>query len=33
MAWPRLDILQPCFTFNHQNTFKWYMERVRQVDP
>ena len=33
MAWPRLDILQPCFTFNHQNTFKWYRERVRQVDP
>ena len=28
-----LDILQPCFTFNHQNTFKWYRERVRPVDP
>ncbi|MHB9139601.1 MAG: thiamine pyrophosphate-dependent enzyme [Victivallaceae bacterium] len=27
-----LDILQPCISFNHQNTFKWYRERVRIID-
>ncbi len=26
-----LDILQPCPSFNHRNTFKWYKERVRAV--
>jgi 2-oxoglutarate ferredoxin oxidoreductase subunit beta len=28
-----LDILQPCITFNQQNTFKWYKERVRPIGP
>ncbi|MEW6219343.1 MAG: 2-oxoacid:ferredoxin oxidoreductase subunit beta [Thermodesulfobacteriota bacterium] len=28
-----LDILQPCVTFNKVNTFKWYRERVRRIDP
>jgi 2-oxoglutarate ferredoxin oxidoreductase subunit beta len=27
-----IDILQPCVTFNHVNTFKWYGERVYKVD-
>ncbi|QLC50332.1 2-oxoacid:ferredoxin oxidoreductase subunit beta [Methanolobus zinderi] len=27
-----LDILQPCVTFNHLNTFKWYSERVYKLD-
>lgn len=27
-----LDILQPCPSFNHQNTFKWYKDRVRPLD-
>lgn len=27
-----LDILQPCVSFNHTNTFKWYKERVKPVD-
>jgi len=27
-----LDILQPCPSFNRQNTFKWYKERVRPID-
>ncbi len=26
-----VDILQPCVTFNHLNTFKWYGERVYQL--
>jgi 2-oxoglutarate ferredoxin oxidoreductase subunit beta len=26
-----VDILQPCVTFNHVNTYKWYRERVRPV--
>ncbi|MBE3068768.1 MAG: 2-oxoacid ferredoxin oxidoreductase [Planctomycetes bacterium] len=26
-----LDILQPCVSFNHTNTFKWYRERVRPI--
>jgi len=26
-----LDILQPCVSFNHVNTFKWYKERVKPV--
>lgn len=28
-----LDILQPCVTFNKHNTFKWYKEKVKPVDP
>ena len=24
-----VDILQPCVSFNHVNTFKWYKERVK----
>jgi len=27
-----VDILQPCVTFNHLNTFKWYSERVYKLD-
>jgi 2-oxoglutarate ferredoxin oxidoreductase subunit beta len=27
-----LDILQPCPSFNRQNTFKWYRQRVRPID-
>lgn len=27
-----LDILQPCPSFNHTNTFKWYKDRVRPID-
>lgn len=26
-----LDILQPCVTFNHYNTFKWYKERTKPI--
>jgi len=26
-----LDILQPCVTFNHVNTYKWYKARVKPV--
>ncbi len=26
-----LDILQPCVSFNHHNTFGWYKERVREI--
>lgn len=26
-----VDILQPCVTFNHLNTFKWYEERVYKL--
>ncbi len=28
-----LDILQPCPSFNPVNTFKWYRDRVRPIDP
>jgi len=28
-----LDILQPCVSFNLQNTFKWYKDRVRPIPP
>jgi len=28
-----LDILQPCVTFNKVNTYQWYRERVKRVDP
>jgi 2-oxoglutarate ferredoxin oxidoreductase subunit beta len=27
-----IDILQPCVSFNHQNTFAWYRERVYKVE-
>ena len=26
-----LDILQPCPSFNHLNTFKWYKDRVKPI--
>lgn len=26
-----VDILQPCVTFNHVNTYKWYRERVYKL--
>ncbi len=28
-----LDILQPCVTFNHINTYEWYRERVYHIEP
>lgn len=27
-----IDILQPCTTFNHKNTFRWYRERVYRLE-
>jgi 2-oxoglutarate ferredoxin oxidoreductase subunit beta len=27
-----IDILQPCVSFNHRNTFSWYKERVYNVE-
>jgi 2-oxoglutarate ferredoxin oxidoreductase subunit beta len=27
-----IDILQPCVSFNHQNTFAWYKERVYKLE-
>ena len=27
-----IDILQPCVSFNHKNTFQWYRERVRKLE-
>jgi 2-oxoglutarate ferredoxin oxidoreductase subunit beta len=27
-----IDILQPCVSFNHRNTFQWYRERVYKLD-
>ncbi len=27
-----IDILQPCVSFNHRNTYKWYRERAYRVD-
>jgi 2-oxoglutarate ferredoxin oxidoreductase subunit beta len=27
-----IDILQPCVTFNHVNTFAWYKERVYKLE-
>jgi 2-oxoglutarate ferredoxin oxidoreductase subunit beta len=27
-----IDILQPCVSFNHKNTFKWYRERVYKLE-
>ena len=26
-----IDILQPCVSFNHKNTFQWYQERVYDI--
>ncbi len=26
-----IDILQPCVSFNHQNTFQWYRQRVYKL--
>jgi 2-oxoglutarate/2-oxoacid ferredoxin oxidoreductase subunit beta len=27
-----VDILQPCVTFNHKNTFAWYQQRVYKLE-
>ncbi|MBI2980470.1 MAG: 2-oxoacid:ferredoxin oxidoreductase subunit beta [Chloroflexi bacterium] len=27
-----IDILQPCVSFNHKNTFSWYRERVYKLE-
>jgi 2-oxoglutarate ferredoxin oxidoreductase subunit beta len=27
-----IDILQPCVSFNHRNTFQWYRERVYNLE-
>jgi 2-oxoglutarate ferredoxin oxidoreductase subunit beta len=27
-----IDILQPCVSFNHKNTFQWYREKVYKLD-
>jgi 2-oxoglutarate ferredoxin oxidoreductase subunit beta len=27
-----IDILQPCVTFNHVNTFQWYASRVYKIN-
>jgi 2-oxoglutarate ferredoxin oxidoreductase subunit beta len=27
-----VDILQPCVSFNHRNTFQWYRDRVYKVE-
>jgi 2-oxoglutarate/2-oxoacid ferredoxin oxidoreductase subunit beta len=27
-----IDILQPCFSFNHVNTFQWYASRVTKIN-
>ncbi len=27
-----IDVLQPCVSFNHKNTFAWYQERVYKLD-
>lgn len=27
-----IDILQPCVSFNHKNTYGWYRERVYRLD-
>jgi 2-oxoglutarate ferredoxin oxidoreductase subunit beta len=27
-----IDVLQPCVTFNRQNTYKWYSERVYHIE-
>jgi len=27
-----IDILQPCVSFNHKNTYQWYRERVYKLE-
>jgi 2-oxoglutarate ferredoxin oxidoreductase subunit beta len=27
-----IDILQPCVSFNHKNTYSWYKERIYRLD-
>jgi len=27
-----IDILQPCVSFNHKNTYSWYQERVYKLE-
>lgn len=27
-----IDILQPCVSFNHVNTYQWYKDRVYKLD-
>ncbi len=27
-----IDVLQPCITFNHVNTYEWYRERIYHLD-
>jgi 2-oxoglutarate ferredoxin oxidoreductase subunit beta len=27
-----IDILQPCVSFNHKNTFQWYQERIYNLE-
>jgi 2-oxoglutarate ferredoxin oxidoreductase subunit beta len=27
-----IDILQPCISFNHKNTFQWYRERIYKLE-
>ncbi len=27
-----IDVLQPCVSFNHKNTFQWYRERVYKLE-
>jgi 2-oxoglutarate ferredoxin oxidoreductase subunit beta len=27
-----IDILQPCVSFNHKNTFRWYRERIYKLE-
>lgn len=27
-----VDVLQPCVTFNHRNTYKWYRDRVYKLE-
>ncbi|MBC8111042.1 MAG: hypothetical protein H7Y04_08295, partial [Verrucomicrobia bacterium] len=27
-----VDVLQPCITFNKQNTYAWYTERIHDLN-
>ena len=27
-----IDILQPCISFNHKNTYRWYQEKVYKIE-
>lgn len=27
-----IEVLQPCVSFNHQNTYAWYRERIYKID-